>query len=157
MRKFLPTVLGLFVFIVTAGFAIQAWDNEVPYPEGFRRWTHVKTKLVQKRNHNERFIHIYANDKAIDGYSTGKFLEGSILIFDVIEATMVDSITGEGARKHTDVMMKDSINFASTGGWGYEEFKGDSKTERTLTVKAKTGCFNCHAHQQDYVFSEFRN
>jgi hypothetical protein len=152
MKKFLPLILCLLIFVTVAAFT---FNGEVPYPEDFRQWTHIKTRLVEKHNQNEGFTHIYANTKAMEGYTTGKFPEGSILIFDVIQASKTDSISNEGKRKHTDVMIKDSVKFASTGGWGYEEFSGDSK-KPVLTVQVKTQCFNCHAQQSDYVFSEFR-
>src|ERR1700750_136960 len=65
--------------------------DEVPYPEGFRKWSHVKTVLIQKGNpafaHWGGFHHIYGNSKAIEGYKNGKFEDGSVIVFDVIEAT----------------------------------------------------------------------
>jgi hypothetical protein len=156
MKNYIVVIFFLFILIITGSFA-NKWDDEVTYPEGFRLWTHVKTTLIEKQSHNKGFVHIYANNKALQGYSTGKFPEGSVLVFDVLEANLADSLGKEGARKHIDVMIKDSIKFASTGGWGFEEFKGNSKTERILTIRAKTQCFNCHAKQPDYVFSELRN
>jgi hypothetical protein len=53
-------------------------------------------------------------------------------------------------------MEKDSRKYASTGGWGFEGFKGDTK-ERAVT-DPENDCFSCHAHQQenDYVFSDYR-
>jgi hypothetical protein len=142
---------------ITAAFSITRpqLNEEVPYPEGFRQWTHIKTTVTGHQNHNKGFNHIYANDKAMEGYTSGKFPEGSVLIFDVIEASIVDSITKEAKRKHVDVMVKDSVRFTTTGGWGYEEFKGDTR-EAVLTTQLKTQCFNCHSRQLNYVFSEFR-
>ena len=144
-------------FTLTASFSISRpqWNNEVLYPEGFRQWTHIKTKVVGKQNHNSGFNHIYANDKAMEGYVSGKFPEGSVLVFDVIKANITDSVTKEDKRKHVDVMIKDSIRFVGTGGWGYEEFKGDTR-QAVLTDQIRTQCFNCHSRQPDYVFSEFR-
>ena len=55
--------------------------------------------------------------------------------------------TIETNRNHVDVMVKDSLKYASTGGWGYEEFKADSHTERVLTPTVKTICFNFFCHQ----------
>jgi hypothetical protein len=155
--KSLSIILGIIGFTLSAAFSIAhpQWNKEVPYPEGFRQWTHVKTTAIGKQIHNQGFNHIYANDKAMEGYESGKFPEGSVLIFDVIEASIEDSITKEVKRKHVDVMVKDSTRFANTGGWGYEEFKGDSR-EAVLTTQIKTQCFNCHSRQPDYVFSEFR-
>jgi hypothetical protein len=53
-------------------------------------------------------------------------------------------------------MLKDSLKYASTGGWGYEEFKGNSKTERVLTETVRSACFKCHSQVNDYIFSDLR-
>jgi hypothetical protein len=44
----------------------------------------------------------------------------------------------------------------AAGGWGFEEFNGDSRTERALTDETRAACFACHLKQkdQDYVFSK---
>jgi hypothetical protein len=45
-----------------------------------------------------------------------------------------------------------------TGGWGFEGFKGDSKSERAVGEKAAAACFQCHTSQKnrDFVFSSYR-
>ena len=54
-------------------------------------------------------------------------------------------------------MAKDRVRYKPTGGWGFEAFKGDSRTERTVTDAAGQ-CFGCHQQQKanDFVFSGFR-
>lgn len=44
---------------------------------------------------------------------------------------------------------------SDTGGWGFEGFKGDSKTERAVGKNAASACFQCHTSRKDrdYVFS----
>ena len=46
--------------------------------------------------------------------------------------------------------------FSSTGGWGFEAFKGDT-TERVVK-DPKADCFTCHEteKQTDFVFSGYR-
>ncbi len=155
-------MIGCLV-LMTASSLSPAETNEVPYPEGYRNWTHVKTGLNQKGNpplaRSGDFHHIYGNIKAIEGYKTGKFDDGSIIVFDVLEAISRDSVVSEGKRKVIDVMVRDAQKFKTTGGWGYEEFAGDSKTERNVRAHAVTMCYNCHAQQKvnDNVFSKLRN
>jgi len=150
------------VLMTSASFSNKKDGDDVPYPEGFRNWTHVKTAIIEKGNsafaHWGGFHHIYGNPKAIDGYQTGKFEDGSIIVFDVIEALSKDSMVTEGRRKLIDVMVKDSRKYKTTGGWGYEEFPGDSKTERSIGALSVTACYNCHAQQKinDNVFSKLR-
>ncbi|MES2373122.1 MAG: cytochrome P460 family protein [Bacteroidota bacterium] len=160
MKKHVTALL----LIVTAFLAVTAFspgklsaDAEVPYPEGYRMWTHVKTGLIGPSNPNvSGYHHIYANGKAMQGYTSGYFPEGSVLVFDVIDAKEQNGNTQEGTRKHIDVMVKDSLQYAATGGWGYEEFGGDSHTNRLLTGTVRTQCVTCHAKMSDKVFSEFR-
>ena len=64
----------------------------------------------------------------------------------------------EGARKVLGVMHKDSKKWKDTGGWGFEGFKGDSKSERAVGANAAAACFQCHTsqRQKDFVFSSYR-
>ena len=153
---------GCFVIAAASGFTGSA-SEEVPYPEGYRNWTHVKSALIEKGSpafsHWGGFHHIYGNAKAMEGYQTGKFPDGSVLVFDVLEAVSKDNVLSEGNRRLIDVMVRDVNRFKSTGGWGYEEFNGDSKTVRNIGALAVTACYSCHANQKDNdnVFSKFRN
>ena len=133
-------------------------DNPILYPEGYRRWTHIKSGIVGPEHPNVKyrgFNHVYANDKAFQGYESGIFPEGSVIVFDVIEAATNNNYTAEGKRDHMDVMVKDAAKFAATGGWGYAQFEGNGEP-RMLTDETTTKCYQCHLKQSDHVFSEFR-
>ncbi|MDB5210755.1 MAG: cytochrome [Sediminibacterium sp.] len=163
MKKNIIVILAIITgFLVSTGFTPGRFsaDAGVPYPEGYRMWTHVKTGLIGPSSPSFQvsggYHHIYANAKAMQGYTSGYFPEGSVLVFDVIEAKEQNGNTLEGERRHSDVMVKDSLQYAGTGGWGYEEFGGDSHTERILTATVRTQCVACHAKKDDKVFSEFR-
>jgi hypothetical protein len=142
--------------------AFAADEPQVPYPEGYRDWHHVKSMIINPGHPlYESFggiHHIYANALAVQGYKQGKFPEGAVIIFDLLEAKEADNAITEGSRKVVGVMHKDSQKFAATGGWGFEGFKGDSHTERAVGAKAATACYQCHIPQQDkdFVFSRLR-
>lgn len=148
-------VVGL-AFLTTR----QSASNGVPYPEGYREWVHVKSGIVGKESPTfkryEGIHHIYANAKAIEGYEKGTFPDGSVIVFDLLEAPVKNGITSEGPRRFIDVMHKDSKKFAETSGWGFEEFERDSTTTRLLTEEGAAKCSACHASQKDHVFSTFR-
>ena len=137
-------------------------DAAVPYPKGYRKWVHVGTTLVGPQSaffaSSGGIHHIYANDKAMSGYETGKFPDGAILVFDLLETKEISGATIEGPRQRIDVMVKDTQRFTSTGGWGFERFSGDSETDRPLTEEHRALCFSCHEKRraQDFVFSKFR-
>ena len=131
----------------------------VAYPEGYRDWTHVKTYVVKPKNPAFSaiggFNHVYANDKAMIGYKTGNFPNGSIIVSDVIDALDDSLNTREGTRATLSVMVKDSINIQDPGGWRFETFEKDSKTTKLLTPTTRLKCNNCHKRNQDMVFSDY--
>lgn len=133
----------------------------VPYPEGYRAWQHVKSEIVEKGHAMYPSVgglhHIYANETAMAGYRSGRFADGSVIIFDLLDVASEKLIISEGARKSLWVMRRDARQYADTAGWGFERFTGDSKTARTLDAKGAAACAACHAKAPtDGVFSRYR-
>jgi hypothetical protein len=134
----------------------------VPYPKGYRDWMHVKSMVINPGHPLYDAFggihHIYANKKAMEGYAKGKFPDGAVIVFDLLEAKSADNAVTEGARKVVGVMHKDAKKWKETGGWGFEGFKGDSTTERAVGKNAASACYNCHTQQKDrdFVFSAYR-
>jgi hypothetical protein len=158
----MKTRIAIGLLALGAGAAAAAETPPVPYPEGYRDWHHVKSMVIQ-RGHPlyESFggiHHIYANRQALAGYRSGRFPDGAVIVFDLLEATSADNALVEGPRKVLGVMRKDSKAYGATGGWGFEGFKGDSRSERVVGKNAEKACFQCHASQKDrdYVFSALR-
>jgi hypothetical protein len=149
------------VLAVAATAAASAGDASVAYPDGYRGWTHVKSMLIQPEHPlADPFAgihHIYANDEAMEGYRSGRFPDGAVIVFDLLEYAEGDAAIVEAGRKLVGVMVKDAARFDETGGWGFEGFAGDSRSERLVT-DGGVGCFNCHTAQRDrdYVFSAYR-
>src|SRR4030095_3193602 len=149
--------------IVTWSLSLWAMPNDaVPYPAGYRRWARVMSGLIGPQSPafalNGGIHHIYANEKAMEGYRTGRFPDGSVLVADFLETRERAGITTEGPRQSRDVMLKAGRRYPETGGWGFEQFRGDSQTDRMVTAQIATKCFACHAQQKEYdsVFSRFR-
>jgi hypothetical protein len=148
--------LSLFVTIGAQNF------EQVPYPDGYRFWVHLRSGVTGPESPEFKATggihHIYANDKAVEGYQKGRFPDGASIVYDLLEAPTKDGITTEGHRRYLTVMYKDSKRFSETGGWGFEVFRKDSHTDRSIGADAKTKCFGCHSSQKDrdYVFGGFR-
>ena len=55
-------------------------------------------------------------------------------------------------------MHKNAGKYKDTGGWGFEGFKGDSRTDRAVGNDAVTACCPCHAAKKDndFVYSAAR-
>jgi len=155
--------LGLLILSIgLLGFVLfYPQGADVPYPEGYRGWTHIKSMILEKGHPLYDAFggihHVYANKTALAGYKAGnKFKDGSVIVFDLFEAVSKDNAITEGNRKVVGVMVKNSKKYKNTGGWGFEGFAGDS---RNRVVKNMEGeCFACHmqAKEKDFVFSEYR-
>ncbi len=133
----------------------------VPYPEGYRDWTHAKTMLIQPghalENPFQGIHHVYVNESAKQGLKTGKYADGAVFVFDLLNYTEADKTIQEGSRKLIGVMQKDKQKYAKTGGWGFEAFAGDS-TDKRIVEDGGAGCFGCHTQVKDsgYVFTQMR-
>lgn len=151
------------VVLAAAATAVAQQNKPIAYPKGYRDFTHVKSMVIQQGHPLfEAFggiHHIYANPAAMTGYRTGKFPNGSLIVFDLLEAPSEKGAVTEGARKVLAVMVKNPAAFKETGGWGFEAFGGGSPDKRVVGANAKTACFECHAGQKDkdYVFSAWRD
>jgi hypothetical protein len=130
----------------------------VPYPEGYRTWKHVKSMVILEGHALfdpfGGIHHIYANSRALRGLESGRYSDGSVLVFDLLEAVADTAAYVEGPRKFIGVMHKNAKRYAETGGWGFEAFAGDSKTGRLPTNNGKD-CHLCHtdAAETDLVFT----
>jgi Cytochrome P460 len=153
------TIAGLMLIFAPIGYSET---DGVPFPQGYRNWLHAKSMLIQPghalENPFQGIHHVYANGKAAKGLKTGNYADGAVLVFDLLNYEEKDKTIQEGKRKLVGVMHKDSAKYASTGGWGFEGFAGDSKAERLVKDGGKS-CFECHTAQKakDYVFSELRD
>ncbi|MEZ5566879.1 MAG: cytochrome P460 family protein [Halioglobus sp.] len=159
MNTKILALLGISV----ATSAVFAVETEVPYPSGYRDWQHVKSMVIEEGHPLYSAFggihHLYANDKALQGYQENTFPDGAVIIFDLLEAVEGKNTVTEGARKVVGVMHKDAKTFAATGGWGFEAFAGGDPGNRLVGADAASACFACHAPQkeQDYVFSRPRD
>jgi hypothetical protein len=146
-------------FIITLAHA----ESTISYPGDYRHWTHIKSMVIQQ-GHTlfESFggiHHIYANKLALTGYQSGKFPEGSIIAFDLLDISENDNAVIEKDRKVLAVMVKDSKQFADTSGWGFEGFGAGEASNPIVGENYKQACYECHTSQKekDYVFSEWRD
>src|SRR5262245_39931727 len=151
--------------LLALAFAMPALAGPpgVEYPTGFRKWAHVKSMAIVSDKHPLFGLlggihHVYANPQALTAFvKGGTFPDGSVIVLDLEDAKEEGGAYSEGYAKLVAGMVKDRARFKETGGWGFEAFKDDSRTERTVTDPA-TQCFACHRSQQknDFVFSGYR-
>jgi len=143
----------------------------VPFPAGYRHWVYVHSLLVgpSDASFGKRpcekpctggIFHFYANEKAMEGYRSGKFPDGSVLADELLELRgQANGVATEGPRHGVGVMVKDGLKYGATGGWGFESFAGDDETHGILTAGERAKCFQCHQSRRDhdFVFTEFHD
>jgi hypothetical protein len=164
-RRWRVTALSAATAVIVS-FALQPSARSgggIEYPSTYRGWANVKSAVVGPQSKwfaTEGGIHhIYASEKAEEGYRSGKFPDGSVLVYELLETKEVEGITLEGRRKRVDVMVKDSERYGSTAGWGFASFAGESRSDGALSAERHAACFACHSgsKEHDFVFSVFRN
>jgi hypothetical protein len=159
------TAAGLFV--ATAPATGQATGEAAPIygikiPPGYREWKFVSVA------HEEGNLHsigaLLANDVAFKAFHDGTlpFPDGSILAalhYTHSPSAENDKVFGNpqsfvaGAPTNIQFMVKDSVKYASTGGWGYAHFDKDGKPG---TKAALESCAPCHAKAtRDHVFTQY--
>lgn len=158
----MKTMPASLIAVSALAFNAAMAADQVDYPKDYRQWTHVKSMTLHEghplENPFKGIHHVYANAKGVEGAKTGKYKDGAIMVFDLLESKTQDNASVEGERILVGVMVKNDKKYAATGGWGFEAWKGNSRTERIVTDGGKS-CFDCHAPQKDtgYVFSRWRD
>jgi len=162
-RKMRIAVLIATVIVTFSLYVLARPGSYLEYPQGYRKWTHVMSYLIGPQNpafeKNGGLHHFYANEKAMEGYRTGKFPDGSVIVDERNKAQDNEGVTRVGDFLGIGVMMKDSQRYAETGGWGFEIFVGNNHTDGVLSAESRARCYDCHVKQKDhdFVFTAIRN
>jgi len=147
--------IWILLSLAALSLSVLYGAESVQYPENFRRWVHVGTGVIMPDGPNQGMHHIFANQKAVDGYASGAFADGSVIVFELREAQQKNGVIVEGERRRVDVMIKDASLYKSTGGWRFERFWGNDQTEDAIHDSG-TRCFECHLKSKThgFVFSQ---
>ena len=150
------------VLLVAAGIACAGDASApVPFPAEYRKWAVAKSLVVGPENKNFAtiggFHHYYVNEKAMEGLRTGQFPDGSVVVDERLEVRQEAGTTFEGPKKYVAVMEKEATRYQGTGGWGFDVFVGEDRTQGA-SASVRAGCFSCHSQRKDhdFLFSEFR-
>lgn len=155
--KLVCGIAGLAALILLG----ESADPAISFPERFREWAHVKSVLIGPESPAYKteggVHHIYANSSALQGYRSGVFPEGSVIVYDLLETKTEAGVTSEGATRRVDVMVKESRRYPTSGGWGFESYAGGDPA-KAAPAQMTAKCFECHGKKKDhdYVFSQFR-
>jgi hypothetical protein len=137
------------------------------FPADYRTWTHVKSMVIHDPAHPLHadfggIHHVYVNKKGLNtlrrGGSAPEYPDGTVFVFDLLEASLEDGAYVEGQRKAVAVMTKGAKRFAETGGWQFAVYPGGDPA-KGVSGEATKSCFACHdtqASKSDYIFSQWR-
>jgi hypothetical protein len=151
----------LTLAVAVISLSVLYGAETVQYPENFRRWIHVGTGVILPGGplpeSEQGMHHIFANQKASDGYSSGDFSDGSVIVYELREAQQKNGVIFEGERRRVDVMIKDSSLYKRTGGWRFERFMANDQSQDAIRDSG-TSCFECHSNAKahGFVFSQLR-
>ena len=134
----------------------------IKIPPGYRDWKLIS--VAHEAGNNNDLRAILGNDVAIKTYRDGKlpFPDGTIiarLAWRYDSSAENNKVFGRdqsfvaGPPINVQFMVKDSKKYASTGGWGFAQFK-DGKPADAALLKT---CFPCHeaVKTRDFVFTQY--
>jgi hypothetical protein len=135
----------------------------IKIPAGYRDWKLIS--VAHEEGTLDDLRAVLGNDIAIDAYRQGKraFPDGAIIARLAWAYTPSQENNKVFGRRQSYVagppkegvqfMVKDSMKYASTGGWGFAQFN-DGKPADAALLKT---CFPCHAPAKghDFVFTHY--
>jgi Cytochrome P460 len=164
----LVAVVALTGVVVHMAHASGRPDGEadpvfgITIPPGYRDWKLISVAHEEGNLNDLRAL--LGNDVAIKAYREGKlpFPDGTIiarLAWSYVPSEENNKVFGRsqsfvaGPATNVQFMVKDSKKYASTGGWGFAQFKDGKPAEAALL---KT-CFPCHepVKARDFVFTRY--
>jgi hypothetical protein len=167
--KQIPIFVIVAAMVVSVGGAMTAVgaDYESPLafggkiPPGYRDWRLISVAHEEGKLNDLRAI--LGNDVAIKAYRDGKlpFPDGTIiarLAWSYVSSEENNKAFGQpqsfvaGLPTNVQFMIKNSREYASTGGWGFAQF-----TDGKPTHVVVQDCFSCHvpAKARDFVFTRY--
>ena len=148
-------------FILSSGPIAAADDDgyKVPFPKGYRDWTHVKSMVIFSEKHPlygafAGIHHIYADNKALKSLKGSKdFPKGAMFAFDLLAIDEASGAYTESKRKFVAVMVRDAKKYKDTKGWGWQAFAdGDPKKPQLNTMASQKACATCHTEVNSKYF-----
>lgn len=159
MKKSICLLAMLGSAAVQAGEPVPALaPNGIAMPAYFKEWRVIG---VSHRNDKQSLRAILGNPAAIEAARLGKtnpWPDGAILAkIAWKESTLPEwpDAVVPGELQHVEFMLKDSVKYAATGGWGFARWLGKERLPYGKDAAFDQECFQCHSAVQgrDYVFT----
>ncbi len=167
---FLLVPVAAVAGVVAFTFSASGHANEeaapvfgIKIPPGYRDWKLIS--VAHETGNLNDLRAVLGNDVAIKAYREGKlpFPDGTIiarLAWSYVSSEENNKVFGReqsfvaGSPTNVQFMVKDSKKYASTGGWGFAQFKNGEPDADEATLKK---CFPCHEpiKARDFVFTRY--
>jgi Cytochrome P460 len=131
-------------------------------PPDYRDWRLISVAHEEGQLNDLRGV--LGNDIAIKAYREGKlpFPDGAIiarLAWNYVPSEENNKVFGRaqsfvaGTPTNVQFMVKDSVKYAATGGWGFTQFNDGSP----VPASGLSGCYGCHVpvKPRDFVFTRY--
>lgn len=161
-------IVAPFVFTQTGSQSISlnsASDNDakaspiygVTIPQGYRQWQLIAPAIEGAPLNEIRAV--LGNDIAIQAYKAGTlpFPDGTVLTklaWQHVQSPEFESASVPGAATTVQFMVKDSVKYKDSGGWGFGRFVNgqpvDEKQHQTCL-----GCHQARVKDHDLVFTRW--
>lgn len=158
----ITVVAGAFAIGCVAIERVGAQDVEgaspiygVTIPDGYRNWEFVAPALEAEPLNELRAV--LGNTVAMEAYRAGTlpFPDGTILAklaWKHVQSPEFEPASIPGPATTVQIMVKDSVRYAETGGWGFGRFVGGKPVDE---AQHET-CFACHEDRvegHDFIFT----
>lgn len=154
-------ILGAAV-VATVAWAEQSdvapSPNGITIPQNYKDWRLI---AVSQRPETGTLRAILGNDIAIEAGRAGNtkpWPDGSILAKLVVKQKnhpRFPTAQVPGEFVHAEFMIKDSVKYASTGGWGFARWLGEKQEPYGKDANFVQECVGCHTTvpNNDWVFT----
>ncbi|WP_281850818.1 cytochrome P460 family protein [Dyella sp. GSA-30] len=169
--KLIQAIVVTATAVISLGGAMLSWAADESYdstsvfggnlPSGYRDWKLISVAHEEGKLNDIRAI--LGNDIAVKAYREGKlpFPDGAIIAriaWSYVPSEENNRAFGRaqsfvaGTPTNVQFMVKNSHDYASTGGWGYTQFSGGKSTH--VDVQA---CYGCHVpvKDRDFLFTRY--
>ncbi len=158
-------VAGIVAFtrVASASNEQAAPVSGITIPPGYRDWKLIS--VAHEAGNLNDLRAVLGNDIAVKAYREGKlpFPDGAViarLAWTYVPSEENNKVFGRqqsfvaGPATNAQFMVKDSHKYASTGGWGFAQFKNGKPDADEATLKK---CFPCHEpiKARDFVFTRY--
>jgi hypothetical protein len=159
----MATMVEMRTLILAAVLApgVAPADSTVPFPAEYRTWAVTRTLLIGPESkelaRSGGLHHYYANGPALEGFRSSTFPRGAIIVDERLETREVNGVILKGECHGVAVMMKNPERYRDSGGWGFDRFADNDRTDGADGV-LRSKCFACHVLRKDadFVFSKVR-